>query len=207
MTCRKLKAVSVVDTEARACWELAMGLSSAGDEHNGRGDEALSGMSNFQKVVEDVLIYNRDIKSHVNIVREALQRCAAAGITLHEEKFVFAKQEVDYCGFTVSPDGYRPDDRLIKVLIEFPTSQNRTDVRSSCRLAQQFEAFTLWLTEVLAPIRCLLSPKVEFVWRRFTKKRLNLQSESWPLQVFWQHTMNRVAYGSKQMPHNRQDLA
>ena len=41
----------------------AMGLSSAGDEHNRRGDEALSGMSNFQKVVEDVIIYNRDIKS------------------------------------------------------------------------------------------------------------------------------------------------
>ena len=76
-----------------------MGLSSAGDEHNRRCDEALSGMSNFQKFVEDVLIfYNWDIKSHVNSVPEALQRCAVAGITLHKEKFVFAKQEVDYCG-------------------------------------------------------------------------------------------------------------
>ena len=72
-----------------------MGLSSAGDEHNRRGDEALSDMSNFQKVVEDVIIYNRDIKSHVNSVREALQRCADAGITLDKEKFFFAKQEVD----------------------------------------------------------------------------------------------------------------
>ena len=148
----------------------AMGLSSAGDEHNRRGDEALSGMSNFQKVVEDVIIYNQDVKSHVNSVREALRRCADAGITLHKEKFVFAKQEVDYCGFTVSPAGYRPDDRLIKALTEFPTPQNRTDVRSFCGLAQQFEAFTPWLTEVLAPIRCLLSPKAEFVWESVHQK-------------------------------------
>ena len=99
-------------------------------------------MSNFQKVVDDIIIYNRDIKSHVNSVREALQRCAPAGITLHKERFVFATQEVDYCGFIVSPDGYRPDDRLIKTLTEFPSPQNRTDVRSFCGLAQQFEAFT-----------------------------------------------------------------
>ena len=61
-----------------------------------------------------VIIYNRDIKSHVNSVREALQRYAAAVITIHKEKFVLAKQEVDYCGFTVSPAGYRPDDRLLR---------------------------------------------------------------------------------------------
>ena len=103
-------------------------------------------------------------------MREALQRCADAGITLHKEKFVFAKQEVDYCGFTVSPAGYRPDDRLIKALTEFPTPQNRTDVRSFCGLAQQFEAFTPWLTEILAPIRCLLSPKAEFVWESVHQK-------------------------------------
>ena len=134
------------------------------------GDEALSGMSHFRKVVEDVIIYNQDIKSHVNSVREALQPCAAAGITLPKEKFVFAKQEVDYCGFTISPSGYRPDDRLIKALTEFPTPQNRTDVRSFCGLAQQFEPFTPWLTEVLAPIRCLLSPKAEFVWETVHQK-------------------------------------
>ena len=53
-----------------AYWFLrnAMGQSSAGDEHYRCGDEALSGMSNFQIVVEDVNINNRDIKSHVNSV-------------------------------------------------------------------------------------------------------------------------------------------
>ena len=123
-----------------------------------------------QRRAGKLVMYNRDIKSHVNSVRETLQRCAAAGITLHREKFGFAKHKVDYCGFTVSPDGYRPDDRLIKALTEFPTPQIRTDVRSFCGLAQQSEAFTPWLTEVTVPIRCLLSPKADFVWETVHQK-------------------------------------
>ena len=42
-----------------------MGLMSAGDEHNRRGDDALQGVQNVQKVVEDVLIYHIDLDTHV----------------------------------------------------------------------------------------------------------------------------------------------
>ena len=47
-----------------------MGLISAGDEHNRRGDEALAGLENVQKVVEDVLINDTNLEAHVGRVRE-----------------------------------------------------------------------------------------------------------------------------------------
>ena len=65
-----------------------MGLISAGDEHNRRGDEALAGLENVQKVVEDVLIYDTDLEAHVGRVREVIRRCSEHGITLHPGKFV-----------------------------------------------------------------------------------------------------------------------
>ena len=147
-----------------------MGLISAGDEHNRRGDEALTGIKNMQKVVEDIIIFNDDLPSHIESVRQVLQRCAEHGITLNKKKFVFGVPETNYCGFKVSKAGYTPDDNLVSALRNFPTPTSKTDIRSLCGLAQQFEAFTPRLTELLTPIRALLSSKATFCWESVHQK-------------------------------------
>ena len=97
-------------------------------------------------------------------VRDVLRRCAENGITLHPGKFVFGAPTVSYCGFRLSGSGYTVDDHLVKALTHFPVPVNRTDIRSFCGLVQQFQSFSPRLTELLAPIRALLSPKSEFTW-------------------------------------------
>ena len=69
-----------------------------------------------------------------------------------------------YCGIKVSADSYRVDHHLVKSLNSFTVPTNRTDIRSFCGLIQQFQAFSPHLTEMLSPIRSLLSPKSAFVW-------------------------------------------
>ena len=63
-----------------------MGLISAGDEHNRRGNEVLAGVDNVRKVVEVVLFYNADWATHVQRVRDVLRRCAENGIMIHITK-------------------------------------------------------------------------------------------------------------------------
>ena len=96
-----------------------MGLISAGDEHNRRGDDALAGVDNVVKVVEDVLVFDADLDSHIARVQEVLHRCSSAGITLHPKKFVFGAFTVDYCGFTVGEHGYTISSRLVDALTKF----------------------------------------------------------------------------------------
>ena len=141
-----------------------MGLISAGDEHNRRGDEALKGIESVVKVVEDVLIFDNDFDAHVERVRQAPVRCNKAGITLHPPKFVFVEPEVDYYGFKVGEFGYTISDRLVRALTDFPVPVNKTDLRSFCGLAQQFEPFTPELIELFEPWRPLTCSNVTFVW-------------------------------------------
>ena len=96
-------------------------------------------------------------------VREVIRRCSEHGITL-PGKFVFGASPASYCGFKVSADGYMVDDQLVKALSSFPVPTNRTDIRSFCGLVQQFQAFSPHLTDMLNPIRSLLSPKSAFFW-------------------------------------------
>ena len=50
-----------------------MGLILAGDEHNRRSDNAFAGMKNVVKVVEDVLIFDKDFATHVEKVKSAVK--------------------------------------------------------------------------------------------------------------------------------------
>ena len=110
-----------------------MGLISARDEHNRRGDDALAGLDNVRKIVEDVITYDRDFTSHVNRVRQVFGRCAEHGIPLNRKKFFFAVPEVSYCGFKVSASGYTPDDHLVAALQTFPVPTNRAAVQKPSR--------------------------------------------------------------------------
>ena len=71
---------------------------------------------------------------------------------------------MDYCGFTVGEHGYTISSRLVDALTKFPTPLNKTDVRSFCGLAQQFEPFTPQLSELLEPLRPLTCSSSTFVW-------------------------------------------
>ncbi len=43
-------------------------------------------MENVKNIVEVIIIYDKDQETHLAKVREVLERCQAAGITLHRKK-------------------------------------------------------------------------------------------------------------------------
>ena len=44
--------------------------STNGDEYSRRGDVAFEGIKNIQKVVDDTILYDEDMKSHAQNVRK-----------------------------------------------------------------------------------------------------------------------------------------
>lgn len=140
-----------------------MGLISA-------GDEALLGLANVEKIVEDTIIFDKDLTTHEKRVREVIQRFQDHGVTLNAKKFVFAQSEVDYCGFRITRTGYSSAPHLVSALSKFPVPVSKTDVRSFCGLIQQFEAFSHEITELAGPLRSLLSLKSAFIWETVHQK-------------------------------------
>ena len=51
----------------------AMGLISSGDDDNRRGDQILHGIGNMVKVVEDILIFDADLDTHIRRVRQVVE--------------------------------------------------------------------------------------------------------------------------------------
>ena len=141
-----------------------MGYLSAGDEFNLRMDRAFEGVPNCEKVVDDCLIHDGTYEDHLRSVRKVLQKCREHRITMSKKKFQFAKSNVNFCGYTISREGWGVDQKKVEALQKFPTPGNRTDLRSFFGLVQQFSEFSKRVAELAQPLRPLLKEGNSFAW-------------------------------------------
>ena len=68
------------------------GLSSISEHYDRRMYEAFQDLTGFRRIVDDVLVFDEDLTSHVNHVRQFLQRCEERGILSAVTSFSFVKQ-------------------------------------------------------------------------------------------------------------------
>ena len=140
------------------------GISSISEHYNRRMDEAFAGLEGYRRIVDDVVIFDKDKEQHESHVRQFLQRCSKRRITLNAEKWEYARSEVDFAGYHLSASGYRVDSSIVAAITRFPTPTSRTDIRSFVGLVNQLSASTPAVAGLLAPLRPLLSTKNEFLW-------------------------------------------
>ena len=117
-------------------------LSSTGDEYCRRGDITIAGLSNVEKVMDDVIVFDDNFDQHVDRVRALLLRCREHGITLNPDKFKFAEKEVKFVGFTINAQGVSTDPDKLKAIAEFLIPSCLTDLRSFMGLINQLGDFT-----------------------------------------------------------------
>ena len=120
-----------------------MGHCSAGDAYTKRFDDAIQGIVRKYKCVDDTLLYDNNIEEAFWHVYEFLTTCAAKGITLKPEKFQFARREVDFVGFRLGWDEYKPTDERLAAIKNFsmPNKPSISDIRSWYGFVNQLAPF------------------------------------------------------------------
>ncbi|GBG67985.1 hypothetical protein CBR_g1104 [Chara braunii] len=82
----------------------------------------------------------------------------------NRDKCEFARQELEYLGHYVTPQGIHPLADKIEALRVWPEPTNTTDVRSFMGLAGYYQRFITGYSRIAAPMTRLQSPKVPFVF-------------------------------------------
>ena len=129
------------------------GLSSIAEHYNRRMAEAFEDLTGFRRVVDDVIIYDKDISNHESHVKKFLQICQERMISINQDKWVFCQTKVKFAGFQLSSDGYRIDPSTTEAPTQFPTPANRSDLRSFFGLVNQLSSSTDTVAQLLLPLR------------------------------------------------------
>ena len=100
-------------------------------------DVVSAGITDTQKVVDDILAYDEIFPGHVRHLWTILTRCRQHGITLNPQQFQFASQQVQYVGYQITRYSVMADPARVKALQDFPTPNNLTELRSFMGLVTQ----------------------------------------------------------------------
>ncbi|CAG8555662.1 11032_t:CDS:1 [Paraglomus occultum] len=69
--------------------------------------------------LDDIIIFSATWEEHLHHIQQIFQRLREYGVVLKESKCHFGKQETEYLGFMLTPDGYRTLDRIVKSVQNF----------------------------------------------------------------------------------------
>ncbi|GBG85975.1 hypothetical protein CBR_g40788 [Chara braunii] len=91
--------------------------------------------------LDDILVYSRTLEEHLEHLRRVLETLRSARYKANRDKCEFVRQELEYLGHFVSPEGIRPLADKIQAIQEWPEPKNVTDVRSFLGLAGYYQCF------------------------------------------------------------------
>ncbi|GBG68868.1 hypothetical protein CBR_g3565 [Chara braunii] len=78
--------------------------------------------------LDDILVYSRSLDEHVEHLRTVLERLRQTKYKANRDKCEFARQELEYLGHYVTPQGIRPLADKIEALRVWPEPTDTTDV-------------------------------------------------------------------------------
>ena len=135
------------------------GHIASGDGYVRRFDDIIAEVERKQKIVDDVLLYDNDIEESFYHAFDFLLLCGKNGVTINPEKLQFCGQEVEFVGFNVGWDSYRPSDNIISAIENFPMPKEPSlaDIRAWFGLVNQIAPF-LASSALMNPFRELLKP-------------------------------------------------
>ena len=96
------------------------GHIASGDVYVRRFDDIIAEVVRKQKVVDDVLMYDESIEEAFYHAYDFLTLCGKNGVTINPDTFQFYQQEVQFVGFNVGWDNYRPSDNTMSAIENFP---------------------------------------------------------------------------------------
>ena len=114
-------------------------------------------LSDFVKCIDDVCQWDETVEASFWKACKFLEHCSNNGINFNPEKFVFARDEVEYVGFEITMDSVKPASSMLQAIKEFPAPTNITQMRSFFGLVNQV-SFAFSMKDTMALFRELLRP-------------------------------------------------
>ena len=91
--------------------------------------QVLENQSGVACIMDDMVVYGKDVKEHDERLNQVLDRLSKANITLNKEKCEFRKSEIYCLGQIIGKNGVKPDPDEVSLVINMEAPQNVSELR------------------------------------------------------------------------------
>lgn len=114
--------------------------------------------------IDDLIVYGKTFTETLNNLVAVFERLRTANLKLKPKKCVFFQDEIRYLGHIVSENGIKCDPDKIESIVNWPTPQNVSEVRSLLGIASYYRKFIPAFSELTFPINRLTRKNCKFDW-------------------------------------------
>ena len=127
-------------------------------------NDVLKGCNFAMGYLDDIIIYSRSKKEHLEHLEEIFKRLKTAGLKLKLEKCCFFKKHIQYLGHLISADGIQPLPEKLESIAKMPAPRNPKEVKQFLRLVGYYRKFVPRFTDISRVLTHLTKKDVEFKW-------------------------------------------
>ena len=114
--------------------------------------------------VDDVLVYSKTKNEHFNLLKIVFNRLKLSGMKLSPEKSVFGVTEVDYLGYSINSNGYKPLKGKVDTILKLEPPKNKTELKSFVGMLTFYGTSLPLLQYTLDPLHKISGSNSKFVW-------------------------------------------
>ena len=149
----------------RYCYNrLPFGINSGPEHFQMQIHQVLENQSGVACIMDDMVVYGKDVKEHDERLNQVLDRLSKANITLNKEKCEFRKSEIYCLGQIIGKNGVKPDPDKVSAVVNMEAPQNVSELRRFLGMVNQLGKFLPNLATVTEPLRALLSTQSSWYW-------------------------------------------
>ena len=127
-------------------------------------NDVLKGCSFAMGYLDDIIIYSRSEKEHLEHLEEIFTRLKTAGLKLKLEKCCFFKKHIQYLGHLISADGIQPLPEKLESIAKMPAPKNPKEVKQFLGLVGYYRKFVPRFADISRVLTHLTKKDVEFKW-------------------------------------------
>ena len=114
--------------------------------------------------VDDVIVFSSSLEDHLEHLCQVVCKIMEAGLKLKPSKCHFARAEVEYLGFLVTPAGLKPTMLHVRAVEGFPVPTSQKELLQFLGLASYYRRFIPQFARIAHPLHRLTRKDIPFHW-------------------------------------------
>ena len=157
---------------------MPMGLSNSPATFQRLMDSIFGGYEFIVCYLDDILIFSRNEKEHVDHLRKFFQLIRSSQLVINRSKCEFFRKEVEFLGHTVSKDKIHMQPSKLKAISDWPVPRSRKQLQSFLGLCNYYRSFISNYSSIATPLTNLTSKSVPFAFKEDAIVAFNLLKQS-----------------------------
>ena len=152
---------------------LPMGIATSPDVFQKAMNDIFGHLDFVLVYLDDILIMSDDndsFEDHLAKIKIVFNCMAKSGMKVNLIKTEFFQNQIDYLGYTLTPNGIKPQTKKVEAIERILPPKNKKHLRSFLGMVNYYRDLWPQRSHILAPLSALISSKVPYKWEPVHQK-------------------------------------